>query len=168
MDKTTSVVQGLVEALMELSPGHPATRAGIDWLTAALEQRKGLPPGMSIKACRNCGEDFFFANRVPSKKPPFHGKIAWVPICTIPIQSVSIILDAVSLDWDNRVDPKHPTIRTETLPGEQWIPHSVLCGMDERPSGELGMIWDQTVGTLVEDRADAIVDLLQVLEDEDD
>lgn len=162
------VIRDLVEALIELSePGdrHPAVGAGIEWLAefhAPLKDETpwGRTQRVKKKPCNKCGESIFFAVRPYLNK---EGKAIWVPMCPYPVESEYVILDAYTVDFGH-LDA--PILDPENATGQQWLPHSVLCGRQDRPlDPQIAAIWDKTAGQSVGREKQAVEGMLKLLED---
>lgn len=159
------VINGLIEAVIELSPPgqarHHAVAEGLDWLRRRrVEEMAKLPGWVTIKSCRNCGQAFFFAER-PSQ-PRVDGKRIWVPMCPFPVISDASVLDGYSVHFKALSGP----VLGDPRPGVQWLPHSVLCGRRDRPlDPQLGAIWDRTTGKDIEAEGQVVEGLLKVLGD---
>jgi hypothetical protein len=146
----------------DASHRHPAVKVGLAWLAQQNKvdkpQEAKLPFSVKKKQCYTCGEDIFFAAR------QMIGGDRWVPICPYPLESSLVILDAVTITFANSVTG--PRLASTTLPGVQWLPHSVLCGLRERPSDPLvAKIWEKTAGTRLRNEEKAIEGMLRLLED---
>lgn len=161
---TAELILAYVQALREYNPVDPLIAQGLAWLQDQKLQLGRLPGWVKKNKCNECSGEFFWAAR-KTKGAKILGTTVvkdhvWIPIVPIPVVSEFIILDTVSIDFQ---DNDKPWIHDAT-PGIQWFPHRVLCGLRDRPvDSELAEIWEQTVGKELKDEEDAVVGLLGLL-----
>lgn len=158
------VVQDLIDLCVELDEDvldHPSVKKAVAFLRPRPEQAEvaSLPKWVKTKPCYNCGQPIFFASR-PHKKAD--GTYAWVPMCPHSVTYDSVTLDAhkVRFAWGVEGSPS----LEDSAPGVQWVPHSVLCGRQDRPlDPQLAAIWDKTVGREAKEESEALDRFMHLL-----
>lgn len=165
-NEAADLIRGLVESLMVIDKENPLIPRAIEWLTyyrnlQQVAQIAELPRWVKTKGCYNCGEDIFFAQRGIRDD----GSIIWVPICPYPIESEFVVLDALTVGFI-QFHKHSPLISDETLPGVQWLPHQILCGLRERPiDPDVAEIWEKTAQSNLGRKEKALEGLLTILDD---